>query len=240
MTTANVDAFWEDPERVEEFAGKPPDHRLRALLEAVPDHRRLRALDVGCAGGRNAVFLAEHGADVVATDGSLAMVERTRERLAALLGPGAASERVVRATMEAMPWATDASFDLVVALGIYHNARSVEEWEAALAETARVLKPGGRVLVSVFTPETDLDGEGQTPVPGVPHLFERADGRRMYMVDPATLDRDMADHGLEPVTPTSLAEGKVEVGRRVSVNGLYGKGSSGSSTSAASDLRRAE
>jgi SAM-dependent methyltransferase len=223
MNGGKVDAFWEDPEKAEEFARKPPDHRLKALIEAEPDPRRLRALDVGCAGGRNAVFLAENGVEVVATDGSAAMVERTRERLGALLGPEAAAETVIRATMEAMPWAADASFDLVVALGIYHNARSAGEWHAALAETARVLKPGGRALVSVFTPETDLDGAGKAPVPGVLHLYERPDGRRMYMVDAATLDRDMAALGLEPSEPTALAEGKVEVGRRVSVNGLYSR-----------------
>ncbi len=240
MNAAGVDAFWEDPEKVEEFARKRPDHRLRALIEAEPDPRRLRALDVGCAGGRNAVFLAEHGVHVVATDGSAAMVERTRARLAALLGPGVAAERVIRATMDAMPWATDASFDLVVALGIYHNARTPEEWQAALAESARVLRPGGRVLVSVFTPATDLDGEGQTPVPGIPHLFERPGGRRMYMVEPAILDRDMARHGLEPVEPSALAEGEVEVGRRVSVNGLFRRSSSGCSESVATGASRPE
>ena len=127
MDAEEIDAFWEDPEKVEEFARKPPDHRLQALIEAEPDPRRLRALDVGCAGGRNAAFLAENGVDVVATDGSAAMVERTRERLAGLLGPEAAAERVIRATMDVMPWAADASFDLVVALGIYHNARTAEE-----------------------------------------------------------------------------------------------------------------
>jgi SAM-dependent methyltransferase len=219
-----VDAVWEDPERVEEFARKPPDHRLVALIEAEPDPRRLRALDIGCAGGRNAVFLAENGVEVVATDGSAAMVARTRERLAPLLGAEVAASRVTQAFMDATPGAPDASFDLVVALGIYHNARSPEEWERALAETARVLKPGGRVLVSVFTPDTDLDGQGKTPVPGVPHLYARPEGRRMYMVDAETLDRDMAAHGLEPDEPTALAEGQVEVGRRVSVNGLYRRG----------------
>ena len=100
-------------------------------------------LDIGCAGGRNAVFLAEKGVDVVATDGSAAMVARTRDRLAAVLGQEEAVSRATQAFMDATPGARDASFDLVVALGIYHNARSPEEWERALAETARVLKAGG-------------------------------------------------------------------------------------------------
>ena len=223
MTGSLVDPAWEDPERVEEFARKPPDHRLVPLIEAEADPSSLRALDVGCAGGRNTVFLAEQGVDVVATDGSAAMVERTRQRLAEILGPEAAAQRVIHTTMDRMPWAADGAFDLVVALGIYHNARSAEEWHAALGETARVLKAGGRLLVSVFTPDTDLHGEGKQPVPGVPHLYERPGGRLMYMVDPATLDRDMAAHGLAPLEPTALGEGKVEVGRRVSANGLYAK-----------------
>jgi SAM-dependent methyltransferase len=217
-----VDPAWEDPERVEEFAARPPDHRLRALMER--DRGPLRALDLGCAGGRNSVFLVEQGMDVMAIDGSRAMVERTRERLGALLGTEEAARRVRRGPMDALAWAEDAWFDLVVALGIYHNARSAEEWDRTLAETSRVLKAGGRALVSTFTPDTDLEGQGKRPVPNVPHLYERPDGRLLYLVDPGTLDRDMARHGLEPIEPTVTAEGKVDVGRRVSANGLYRKG----------------
>lgn len=216
-----VDPAWEDPDRVEEFAAKPPDHRLKALVEQESEPGRLRALDLGCAGGRNAVFLVEHGVDVVATDGSRAMVIRTRERLGSLLGKEEAARRVHHGPMDALPWADVASFDLVVALGIYHNARGTAEWHRVLAETARVLKGGGRALVSTFTPDTDLEGQGKRPVPGVPHLYERPGGRVLYLVDPATLDRDMAGHGLDPVEPTVVAEGRVDVGRRVSVNGLY-------------------
>lgn len=217
-----VDPAWEDPERVEEFAARPPDHRLRALIER--DRRRLRALDLGCAGGRNTAFLVEQGVDVMATDGSRAMVERTRERVRAALGAEEAARRVHLGPMDALPWAKDASFDLVVALGIYHNARSAEEWHRVLAETARVLEAGGRALVSTFHPLTDLEGLGKRPVPDVPHLYERPGGRLLYLVDPETLDRDMARHRLEPIEPTVTAEGKVDVGRRVSVNGLYRKG----------------
>jgi SAM-dependent methyltransferase len=218
-----VDPAWEDPERVEEFAAKPPDHRLRALIEREGDPRRLRVLDLGCAGGRNSVFLAEQGVDVTATDGSRAMVERTRERLRALLGAREAARRVRLGPMDALPWAGDGAFDLVVALGIYHNARGAEEWHRTLAETARVLAPAGRALVSTFAPETDLEAQGKRPVPDVPHLYERPNGGLLYLVDPETLDRDMARHGLEPVEPTVTAQGKVDVGRRVSVNGLYRK-----------------
>jgi len=44
------------------------------------------------------------------------------------------------------------------------------------------------------------------------------------IVDPQTPDRDRARHGLLPLEPTVTAEGRVEVGRRASVHGLYRKG----------------
>ena len=74
-----------------------------------------------------------------------------------------------------------------------------------------------------------IDGDAKKVVKkietgGRPHnTTVSADGRRMYLVDPTTLDRDMAARGLEPAEPTALAEGQVEIGRRVSVNGLYRK-----------------
>ena len=80
------------------------------------------------------------------------MVARSRERLAAILGVGEAKKRVRVGRMDDLSWAAAATFDLVVALGIYHCAESRDEWERSLAESARVLKPGARLLVSVFTP----------------------------------------------------------------------------------------
>ncbi len=217
-------SFWDSPENVERFAAREPDARLTQLVNECPDASRVRVLDLGCAGGRNAVLLAEKGFDVEAVDASPAMVAKTRERVAAILGAAEAKRRVRVGRMDDLSAIADATVDLVVALGLYHCAQSREEWDRALAETARVLKPGGRLLVSVFTPETDLTGRGVQAVPGEPDVYEGFDsGGRHVLVDAAALDRDMARLGLMPLEPTRTARPKVETGRRVSANGLYRK-----------------
>ena len=87
-----------------------------------------------------------------------------------------------------------------------------------------MLKPGARLLVSVFTPETDLTGRGIRAIPGEPDVYDGFDsGGRHVLVDAAQLDRELARFGLVPVEPTRTARPKVETGRRVSANGLYRK-----------------
>jgi len=217
-------SFWDSPENVERFAAREPDVRLAELLRDYPEPSKTRVLDLGCAAGRNAVLLAQKGFDIEALDASPAMAAKTRERLAPILGVSEAQRRVRVGRMDSLAFAADASFPLVVALGIYHCAQSRAEWDRALAETARVLAPGGRLLVSVFTPETDLTGQGTRAVEGEPDVYVGFEsGDRHVLVDAAALDREMARFGLTPLAPTRTARPKVEVGRRVSANGLYGK-----------------
>lgn len=230
MSTATTDIpFWEQPELVERFAAKDPDLRLQELVRQYEDPASIRVLDIGCAGGRNTAFLAECGFDVVAVDASLAMVEKTRQRVAAIWGGGERAEedahrRVRLGRMDHLPWLEDACCDLIVALGVYHQAGSEEEWHRTLDESVRVLAPGGLLLVSVFTPETDLTGEGVEPVPDEPHVYEGLPGgRRAYLVRAGVLDREMARHGLEPAQETETVHRETETGRRVTVNGLYRK-----------------
>ncbi len=219
-----ANSFWDSAENVERFAAREPDVRLTGLVREYPDASKIRILDLGCAGGRNAVLLAEKGFDVEALDASAAMVAKTRQRLVPILGAAEAERRVRLGRMDDLSSAADATFDLVVALGLYHCAQSRAEWERALSETARVLKTGARLLVSVFTPETDLTGRGIRAVAGEPDVYEGFDsGGRHVLVDASGLDRDMARFGLLPLEPTRTARPKVETGRRVSANGLYRK-----------------
>jgi len=215
--------FWEEREQVERFAAREPDLRLAALAEGYRGSRRVRVLDLGCAAGRNTLLLARKGFDVTALDSSWAMVQATRDRLAEVLGEKEAAARVRVGRMDRLDWAADGSFDLLVALGIYHCAQTREEWDRALSESSRVLKEGGRLLASVFTPETDLTGEGIRPVEGQPHVYDGYPGGRSFLVDAGALDSEMVRHRLFPLAPTETVTREEPRGRRVSANGLYEK-----------------
>lgn len=219
--SSDTGPFWERPDVVERFTSRDPDHRLVRIVEEYADPPTIRVLDVGCAGGRNTLLLAERGFDVVALDASAAMVARTRSRVAAVLGTEQAEERVRRGRMSDLSAFGDGRFDLVVALGVYHAAESVAEWELALSETARVLTPGGRALVNQFTPEVDLTGDGVSPVPDEPGVYDGLPGGRAVLVDAEALDEAMSRHGFVPVVPSETVRVDTERGRRVSVNAFY-------------------
>jgi len=110
-----------------------------------------RALDLGCGAGHVSFALARGGAKrVTAYDPSpdmLAVVARE----AATRGYGMLETRV--GTAEALPF-EDSTFELVVTRYSAHHWASVPR---ALAECARVLSPGGRLIViDVVSPETPL------------------------------------------------------------------------------------
>ena len=110
-----------------------------------------RALDVAGGTGDLAAGMARQVADqglVVLSDINAAMLERGRERLIdrGLIG----NVRYVRADAERLPFA-DATFDCVT---IGFGLRNVTDKQAALDAMARVLRPGGRLLVLEFSHPT--------------------------------------------------------------------------------------
>jgi SAM-dependent methyltransferase len=92
-------------------------------------------LDAGCGTGGNLAMLAEHG-DVTGLDWSDLALELAAERGRA---------RLVRGSVAALPFAP-ASFDLATSFEVLYH-RAVPDDVAALRELARVLRPGGWLLL---------------------------------------------------------------------------------------------
>jgi ArsR family transcriptional regulator len=99
--------------------------------------------DLGCGSGRLAATLAPYARTVVAVDSSPEMLAVARARLA-----GFGNVQLVEARIEQLPLAS-ATLDLVLVVHLLHH---VADPGAALAEVARVLRPGGRAVVADVLP----------------------------------------------------------------------------------------
>ena len=114
----------------------------------------MTVLDLGCGEGRHAFEAYRRGAHVVAVDWGVPEVETTKRWLGAIAGAGeagwagdgvAARYEVVRGDLLHLP-VPDASVDRVMASEVLEH---IPDDVTALAEIVRVLKPGGRVAVTV-------------------------------------------------------------------------------------------
>jgi len=106
---------------------------VRRLIDALPAGC---AIDAGCGTGRHSAYLASRGHRVIGVDATDGMLEIARLRL-----PGA---RFLRGDMQSLPIESASADLLVCALALTH----VAELGTSLREFARVVKPGGRVILS--------------------------------------------------------------------------------------------
>ena len=137
-------------------ARPPSDHVLRTLA-AVPVSARV--LDLGCGSGRHTEALVRLGFDVYACDDDHEALAAARARVAEVVGDDEAAKRVTPARAGALGYADD-FFDWVVAHGVYDAAEHAADLKDMLAETRRVLKPGGWVIAAL---RRDRAGADLTP-----------------------------------------------------------------------------
>jgi SAM-dependent methyltransferase len=97
-----------------------------------------RVLDVGAGNGRIARVLVDRGASVVAADSVPEMLESLRERV-----PDATP--LLARLGERLPL-DDGTFDAVIAMRVL---KWVPDWRAAVRELARVLVPGGLIVLEI-------------------------------------------------------------------------------------------
>jgi SAM-dependent methyltransferase len=138
-----VDAFGEEwtkfhdfaPDEIEELGAKYFDLVAPILCPGVT-----KALDVGCGAGRWTSYLAGRVGFVEAIDPSDAV------RIAHNVNSRHSNVRVTHAGVSEIPF-PDASFDLVVALGVLHHIPDTRE---ALRQIAMKARDNGHVLVYLY------------------------------------------------------------------------------------------
>ena len=127
-----------DPRAWAELAESHNRPLFEAVLDAAGAGPGTRLLDVGCGSGLTLVLAAGRGAIPVGLDISPGLLGIARERL---------PEADLRESdMESLPFA-DASFDAVTGVNAFQFAGDPCR---ALSEAARVLRPGGRLVASLF------------------------------------------------------------------------------------------
>jgi SAM-dependent methyltransferase len=158
-----IDNGWADSARawIDHVDGS--DTRRRLLLDPVMlrlcgDVAGLRVLDAGCGEGRFSRMLAERGATVAGVDATPEMAAEAARRA----GSG---QSYAIAMAERLPLA-DETFDVAVS---YVMLVDVIDYRGAIAEMARVLRPGGRIVVA-----------NVGFVSASPGWERDADGRRLY------------------------------------------------------------
>jgi ubiquinone/menaquinone biosynthesis C-methylase UbiE len=142
MRADHYDSFAESYAKANETGLFNAYYARPAMIDLAGDVEGRRMLDAGCGSGPLFEDLRSRGAHVSGFDASPAMLELARQRL------GADADLRVADLSQPLPYA-DATFDDVVCSLVLHYLR---EWTAPLAELRRVLKPGGRLLLSVNHP----------------------------------------------------------------------------------------
>ncbi|MAG34434.1 MAG: ArsR family transcriptional regulator [Deltaproteobacteria bacterium] len=124
------------------------DDLLRARATATLVAPGLRVADVGTGTGILALELAALGLHVIGVDRSEAMLEGARRKWEAVAPASPGHIEFRRGNAHDLPLETD-SVDATFAHMVLH---SVEEPARAISEMARVVRPGGQVVVVDFLP----------------------------------------------------------------------------------------
>ncbi len=204
-------SYWDGVYRGDTLQGLIYQQRQAAVLGCV-DAAKLPAaapvLEIGCGAGHLTIRLAERELEVEAIDASPAMVEAAaNQALEAGLGERV---NVAVADVHALPFESS-HFDLIVAVGVIPWLHSPQ---TAVAEMARVLRPGGQLVVtadnrarlSSFTdPRAML---ALSPLKRAQVALRRRRGLATSRLDyPRQIDRLLRGSGLNPLSRRTIGFG---------------------------------
>jgi SAM-dependent methyltransferase len=163
-TPVNEFERWEQRFRVAEYVfGKEPNYFLASRAALLPS--RGRALAIADGEGRNGVWLAERGLDVVAIEFSPA----AQAKAMALAQSRGVTLTFEQTDVHVWPY-PDAAFDVVI--DIFTQFSTPAERATKWSNVRRTLKPDGLLILQGYTPKQLQYGTGGPKV--VEQLYTRA------------------------------------------------------------------
>ena len=129
----------------------------------------MRVLDAGCGTGRNLVYFLREGYEVFGADSDAQTIANVR-RLAQFLAPAAPAENFREETIERMSFPSSFA-DVVLSSAVLHFALTDDQFNAMVAGTWTVLKPGGLLFCRLASSI------------GMEQEFKRVSGRRFLLPD---------------------------------------------------------
>jgi SAM-dependent methyltransferase len=174
-----------DPQAWADLAEAHNRPLFEAVLDAAGAGPGIRLLDVGCGSGLALVLARERGATTSGLDISPALLAIARDRL-----PGA---DLREGDMEELPF-EDASFDATTGVNAFQFAGDPRH---ALREAARVTRPGGRVVASLFAaPERSQGTIAHEAMSALVPPGQAADHAPYALSAPGNLEAALAGAGL--------------------------------------------
>jgi ubiquinone/menaquinone biosynthesis C-methylase UbiE len=220
-------SYWRDIYDQGSVWGEIIRERQEVVLKWVDHLRRTSGLstedvlELGCGAGQLAVALAQRGLRVRAIDSSDAMVELARQHTQQV-EPGVAEKLLVTTGDAYSPPFEDASFDLVVAVGLVPWLQRPRQ---AIREMARVTRPGGYIIVTSANLVALINFLDPLLNPALPPLKRsikealernglgsRQPSMRFHMC--GYVDRTLVKTGLVKVRGTTLGFGPITLFRR--------------------------
>lgn len=132
-----------DPSRfAQQFAEK--------ILSEIDDEIKPKVLEIGCGNGRDSIFFANAGLDVVAIDVSPSAIKLAKENIE----NADVKVEVLEANAEELSFDNE-SFDAVFSLSVLHSS----DLSKSIPEIARVLKANGLLMLYIYGNTEHIGGE---------------------------------------------------------------------------------
>lgn len=197
---SNAFGKWEDFYRQVSESGEGPLWPSETLVRLFKgpyvrdmprDLRGMKALDMGAGNGNNMLLLCSMGLEVSGTEVNQEICTLTEERMAKM-----GHQVCMRVgTNRQIPFDTD-TFDFLVSWNVVHYEDHSDAVRDAFREYARVLKPGGIVLLSTTGPEHKILTGAERVAPHRYRIGREDDFRKgqifFYFDEPACLEDHMS------------------------------------------------